>query len=461
MGLNLLYLPNELLWDIASLCITRHPHEGYAIRNDDVVALSSTCRRLRAVTYGTLSQDLVITSERQLKAVAKIIHTVAVHVREVNLFLDVDFYASFKTFAARAPSAASPFMALSTLLSQATYLQALRIRVTQNHGERSPWCRPFLLRPDGIPVGNILESCLPHFSFPNLRILELDAFSDIKPLLRRTPNLQRLRLTQPAGFVEWTNAELVSAVRHVPKLSELVYSASSLRLQPRPPSGAGPDAVTAFGLPIALGRTLPQLQFLDLRSSWYEPDAVFVPNEEPLDLETLCEILRYLPHAQQVHLPNFLGDPKEIATLQFAAASDRSRGAAIQKLAIQEQQAVLEASAFVPNLRTISFLRPSASTSGSDQCAEYTISSLSRSLRRPSRIHERVILAKHREVDARPLSRSHTETKGWNMPKIQKAGHLSSRDHRTTATMLVEAGGRLLGEASRMLHYSALAAARG
>ena len=157
-------------------------------------------------------------------------------------------------------------------------------------GERSPWTHSFLIRPDGIPVGNVLKSALAHVGkLRHLRSIRLDAFSDIAPLLRIAPNLECLSMRLPLGYVQYTNEEFVSALRYVPHLRQLAYSAESLRITQSERDEAGglfDDDLVSMGirdesgsadLIAAIGKALPKLELLDLQSRWYGDEILF-PN---------------------------------------------------------------------------------------------------------------------------------------------------------------------------------------
>jgi hypothetical protein len=176
------------------------------------------------------------------------------------------------------------------VIGQTPYLRALRILVAESKGERSPWSRSFLIRPDGIPVGNVLQSSLAHVGkLKRLKTIQLDAFSDIAPLLRIAPNLESLSMRLPSGYAQYTNEGFVYALRYVPRLRRLAYSAESLRIA----QSERAEAVDLFegelismdtrgetgsaDLVAAIGKALPKLEFLDLQSRWYGDEILF-PN---------------------------------------------------------------------------------------------------------------------------------------------------------------------------------------
>lgn len=210
--------------------------------------------------------------------------------------MNPDFFAAFKTFAPLPPSTLSPYTYLGAILSHTNVLSALRIRVAESTGDRSPWTRPFLVRPDGIPVGHALKHALAGVPpLTHLHTIDLDAFSDIAPLLRLTPNLVHLSMNNPSGFAQYTNTELLVALQYVPRLRSLVYSAESLRVNTSPP---GTDTIEyeraeleteeesgSAGLVEAVGNLLPELERLDLQVRWYGDEVLFPFCEEVVDPE--------------------------------------------------------------------------------------------------------------------------------------------------------------------------------
>lgn len=239
--------------------------------------------------------------------------------RELNIFLNPDFFASFKTFAARPPVAphqsfpSSPYTSLVSILKSSPHLSALRIRVAESTGPNSLWAHSaFLQRPDGIPIGAVLRPLLssstyaplrpnspstPRLHLLDLQTLELDAFSDIGSLLRLAPNLQHLKMNLPNGYALYTNVQLLDALKYTPHLTSLSYSAESLSLREKAegdesesesePEGEGDhqwgvaanlhsphlrqiEEDTSAELIRALAKILPRLESLDLHSRSFE-----------------------------------------------------------------------------------------------------------------------------------------------------------------------------------------------
>ena len=88
----------------------------------------------------------------------------------------------------------SPYKPLVYILRHATRLQALRIRVTEPSGARTAWRKFGLARAGGIVMGRAFDAVWPALTprnpLPNLRILELDGFQDVEPLVRLAPHLR-------------------------------------------------------------------------------------------------------------------------------------------------------------------------------------------------------------------------------------------------------------------------------
>lgn len=224
--------------------------------------------------------------------------------RELNIFMDADFLNSFRSWAFGGPIWQSPYTALTEVFRNAKNLEALRIRVAQLTGAYSAWRRTPISRPEGIPLGlaltRALATAMPanrKLELHKLNILELDAFSDIAPLLRLTPNLQRLRLELSAGFAQCVNTEFIEALRHTPHLKELIYTPESLRVSSSPMWFDAILAIVDFDhldgdgdedseedrsaeLLNAIGDKLSHLEFLDLQRRWYREDSVVFPRSE-------------------------------------------------------------------------------------------------------------------------------------------------------------------------------------
>lgn len=236
----------------------------------------------------------------------------------------MEFLNAFRTWAFSFPVPQSPYTALLSILHDAYKLQALRIRVAQNSGPGFAWKRPLYSLPHGIPFGLTLTralSALPsnrRIDLQNLKVLELDAFSDVEPLLRLTPNLERLRLELNGGFAPCINGELIDALKHVPRLRELMYTPESFRVSSSPlrdletmlgaiiddghmDQGGQKDRSVELLKMIAL--RVPSLERLDLQRRWYmERDVILPANEEPINPEAS----RLSDHARYKHCANLV-----------------------------------------------------------------------------------------------------------------------------------------------------------
>ncbi len=224
--------------------------------------------------------------------------------RELNIFLDCAFLDAFKSWSSLRSqysiNSYSPFVSLSGILAHTPEIRALRILVAKSSGADCAWTRYPLGRALGIPMTLPIQSHLaasPHGAFilPSLRILQLDGFQGITPLLRLAPNLEVLHMRISAGFAHSVNDELVKAVRHVPKLRELAYTPYSLGLSPHvfENGDEGTKASEAYALRNpssvsmlkALGDALPHLRILDLKTRWHGNEILFCSSSEPIDAE--------------------------------------------------------------------------------------------------------------------------------------------------------------------------------
>ena len=215
------------------------------------------------------------------------------------MFVDAELLASLKTASLRPMFNSSPFDSLVKVIGHTPSLSALRIRVAHSHGPESAWARTSLIRADGIPVGAALERAFTLQNIapvlPQLKTLELDAFSDIGPLLRLGPNLENLRVYMPSGFAQCTNAEFIDALRFVPLLKTLVYSPESLRVtstlhEVQAAISEDPQAVFeqsdySAELLTAIAKALPMLESLDLRTRFHGEEIVFPASTELLTPE--------------------------------------------------------------------------------------------------------------------------------------------------------------------------------
>lgn len=171
----------------------------------------------------------------------------------------------------------SPFRSLANILARATRLSALRIRVAEPSGGRTAWRKFGLTRADGVDFGSAFRAAWPRptleSALPDLRILELDGFQGVQPLLCMAPHLKSLRLAISAGFSRAVNDELVQALRLVPELRHFAYSPDTLGLL---------ESSSSVDMLYALGDTLPLLETLDLQTRYHRHSIYLCSSSEPL-----------------------------------------------------------------------------------------------------------------------------------------------------------------------------------
>lgn len=183
---------------------------------------------------------------------------------------------------------------LVKILVHTPTLRALRIRVADASGSRSAWTNFSLSRVHGIPLTHAFAAELrrwPQFSLPALRMIELDGFEGVSPLLRLAPNLRIFRMALSAGFSQSSNVGLLQALQHVPKLRELRYSADTLQL----PDGlsrsdSNNDDGWTVELLAAIGRMLPWLETLDLQTRWHNKEIYFCSSTEPISAKVCVHL---------------------------------------------------------------------------------------------------------------------------------------------------------------------------
>jgi hypothetical protein len=231
---------------------------------------------------------------------------------ELNIFMDVEFYDSWQSWAfmntlqrtellSQNPTPVSPYALLASVLSQTYYLEALRIRIAESHGPRSAWNKfsrsRAIAAPFGLGFENSFEEVgsfrvelsLADIRLSRLKRIELDGFDDIEPLLALTPNLEVLRMSLSTGYPQSAILDLIEAIVRTPKLRELTFPPGALHLP-------GLDAATARVDPRppniidVIGRRLPDLEVLDLRTYWHGDDVHFVHSIEYLNQDVSNDI---------------------------------------------------------------------------------------------------------------------------------------------------------------------------
>ncbi|KAF8330151.1 uncharacterized protein EI90DRAFT_3060881 [Cantharellus anzutake] len=335
-------LPSELLAEIASYLPSRHSVAGYVVDSTDLIALSMTSRWIRVACVPILFRDVPILSAGALYALQSLPSHLVGYIKELNIFLDSPFLDAFKIWSSSQSQYCtfgfSPFLSLSRILSRTPEIRALRMLVAKPSGSDSAWARCPLGRALGISMDSAMQSSLAlssqtAFKLRSLRIIQLDGFQGITPLLQLAPNLQVLHLRLTAGFAHSVNDELVNAARLVPGLRELVYTPDSLRTSfPSAFNGAGGghpemgmemdetnmkfNASSSVGMLKALGETLPHLRILDLQTRWHGNEVLFCSSSEPIDPEALIDVIKYLPNLEHLYLPSSVHHHKDYAILR-------------------------------------------------------------------------------------------------------------------------------------------------
>jgi len=188
--------------------------------------------------------------------------------------------------------AQSPYISLAHILSHANHLQALRIRVAEPSGARTAWRKFGLARAGGIIFGRALDAVwptsLPKNVLSNLRILEMDGFQDVEPLVRLAPHLRYLRMALSAGYSQAVNDEIVRTLRCVPELRHLSYTPDTLRLT------NADDNNSSVGLLLAIGKSLPCLETLDLQTRYHRHSIYLCSSSQQLVQEVRKGLLFFI-----------------------------------------------------------------------------------------------------------------------------------------------------------------------
>lgn len=80
-------LPTEILLEIAIHISERHTHAGYVVEACNLAALSRVSRRMRAVTLPIMHREAIVSSEKQLRALARMSKDLLACIRCVLLLL--------------------------------------------------------------------------------------------------------------------------------------------------------------------------------------------------------------------------------------------------------------------------------------------------------------------------------------------------------------------------------------
>lgn len=347
----MLNLPNELLYAVATLVPDRHPVTGRVLESATVNLASLSCvsRRVRDIALSELYREVVITSEAKLCSLQHApphhlarIRYVALRLfkkfsterdilffsfksRTLNISLDPEFLDAWRSWALIGPVSPVPgrqsiYVTLINVLARTPNLRSLRMCVRETDCPRNA-SKLAICRAANLPFGPALIDAIkisshPNLSLPGLQTLEMDGFEDIAGLLQLVPNLKSLRACLSAGLSQRPNADLIHALHYVPSLKELFYCCESLRVQNtvvevvRPVErgeGGEDDAEGEPEMPKVdpsvlrcvevLGRLLPELERLDLATTWFRRSEVMEPSKNEMVNPEVClfgRISRYL-----------------------------------------------------------------------------------------------------------------------------------------------------------------------
>ena len=267
-----------------------------------------------------------------------------------------------------------PSRALVHILSQTPSLRALRVLMGELTGPSSGWSRFSLGRTRSLPVGYAISHALssfPHFSLPEMKILEVDALEDIEPLTAITPNLEVLHMNLSSGYDIYANGRLINALKHVPRLRELAYSPESLRMgeilemQESPDDDEMGTAQEAAEMNDgsaefirAIGQVVPSLETLDLQTRWYGEDIRFVESSEPISSNALKEGLITLSNLKNVTIPSSVSSVIDHKVFIAASPDQASFSIALSNSTAAERALAVELGKDNSNLKSISFVRP-------------------------------------------------------------------------------------------------------
>ncbi|KAF8328550.1 uncharacterized protein EI90DRAFT_3064554 [Cantharellus anzutake] len=405
-SLPLLELPNELLSLIAEYVPGRHSVNGTVVESSDLSALSLASRKLRAISLSLLFRDIVITSDKQLSALARVDKQLTHHTKELNIFMNNDFLDKWRMFTMAGASPQSPHSALLTVLCKTPSLLSLRIRVAKLTGPDSAWTKSALYAARDIPVGHAFSEAYDElntkFKLQNLKALELDAFEDIEPLLILTPNILSLKVVVSGGFEQTSNAGFVKALRSVPKLRHLTYTPETLRVKGSirginvlldgivdDDDDDDDDDVEAsegsIELLTKIGESCSDLETLDLETRWYGLDEIHFPaSPEPLDPASLLSISPLFPNLRYLHLPSTPISYRDFATIRSPFHPSASQMTpetlaqlrdAFERISTIESEIAMEMAKLSRQglLESISFVRPWCPEHRADVAVTYPV----------------------------------------------------------------------------------------
>ncbi|KAF8338073.1 uncharacterized protein EI90DRAFT_3041505 [Cantharellus anzutake] len=225
-----------------------------------------------------------------------------------------------------------------------------------------------------MPFGRSMGDMLGNQMLTQLKLIEMDGFQDLEPLMRLTPNLKVLRLTMSSGFSQSANAELVQALAHVPHLRELVFSPETLRLYtPFTEDNLLGDfdeitEVTENGTNVeiikSIGKLVPELEILDLRNRWFGMKGMFFPpSVEPIRSNALVEAVKQLPNLRSLALPSSVVSLRDFTTIRAPPGIRLPPGfptwdEAMEHIADAEVRTVQGIGAACNDIQNVAFTRP-------------------------------------------------------------------------------------------------------
>jgi len=238
-------------------------------------------------------------------------------------------------------------------------------------------------------MSHALEACLcryPKFRLLCLERIELDGFEDVESLLRRTPNLETLRLQLSAGFSRRANVQLIQSLKYVPKVRELVYPADTLQLADMTSWDGDVEVSEEKGgtaeMLTALGQTLPNLEILDLQTRWYtNREIYFCSSSRPISPKSLIQAVSFIPNIRFLALPISVHSVEDFATLRTPlprnprdlSAMVPIRLEALSRVTARERRTIEQLGLHSTRLRSVSFVRHAAPDNGIEYSVRYLL----------------------------------------------------------------------------------------
>lgn len=240
--------------------------------------------------------------------------------------MDAKFLDTWRSWALIGPSSPVPgrqsiYITLTNILARTPKLHSLRICVGETGCARSA-SKLALCRATGLPFGPALTDAIQVSAYPNLHLfglrkLEMDGFEDISGLVALAPNLVSLRACLSAGLSQRPNVDLIHVLKYVPKLRDLTYIPESLRVQNvnalaeveavlRPQAEEARETIvdddedereekpevdeSVLECVRVLGQLLPELERLDLQTTWFGNGTTGPSKSEPVNAK-VCPVL--------------------------------------------------------------------------------------------------------------------------------------------------------------------------